>query len=395
MRYLVLLALTALSTQSYSHGVARPDDAPTDRVIHFPDRADYKTLTVDLHTHSVFSDGHVWPVIRIGEALKDGLDAIAITEHLEWQPHRSDIPHADRNRAFEEAKAAAVDQDLIVIAGSEITREKPAGHINAVFINDANSLLRAPDPPDGNNPVDFYMHAGEWPVQDAVQAANDQGAFVFWNHPYWTSQQPNGIAKIPAFHKKNARKDLLHGIEIANGDTYSEESFAIALKHGLTLIGVSDVHNLIDWDYAPHEGGHRPVTLVLAEEKSADSIREALFAGRTVVWFKNLLIGRDAHLSPLLDAAIHVTDATWTNDTDVLSVSVHNDSDAAFQLRNDSRFTFMNSGDLIELAANTSTSILIKPGKRTESLLLEFTVLNALTAPDRHSKLSLDIRPEQ
>jgi len=55
----------------------------------------------------------------------------------------------------------------------------------------------------------------------------------------------------------------------------------------------------------------------------------------------------------------------------------------------------MNSGDLIELAANTSTSILIKPGKRTESLLLEFTVLNALTAPDRHPKLSLDIRPEQ
>jgi histidinol phosphatase-like PHP family hydrolase len=51
------------------------------------------TLVVDLHTHSVFSDGHVWPSVRVGEAIADGLDAVAITEHLEWQPHLDDIPH--------------------------------------------------------------------------------------------------------------------------------------------------------------------------------------------------------------------------------------------------------------------------------------------------------------
>ena len=30
-----------------------------------------------LHTHSVFSDGHVWPRIRVAEAIRDGLDAMA------------------------------------------------------------------------------------------------------------------------------------------------------------------------------------------------------------------------------------------------------------------------------------------------------------------------------
>ena len=29
-----------------------------------------------LGTHSVFSDGHVWPSIRVSEALRDGLDAL-------------------------------------------------------------------------------------------------------------------------------------------------------------------------------------------------------------------------------------------------------------------------------------------------------------------------------
>ena len=78
-----------------------PDENIPGREIQFPDTADRLTLSVDLHTHSVFSDGHVWPRIRVGEAIRDGLDAMAITEHLEWQPHLADIPHEDRNRAFD------------------------------------------------------------------------------------------------------------------------------------------------------------------------------------------------------------------------------------------------------------------------------------------------------
>ena len=92
-------------------------------MIVFPDIAGGKTLVTDLHMHSVFSDGHVWPRTRVEEALRDGLDAIAITEHLEWQPHLADIPHTDRNRAHAIAEAAAKGQDLMVIKGSEITRD--------------------------------------------------------------------------------------------------------------------------------------------------------------------------------------------------------------------------------------------------------------------------------
>ena len=77
------------------------------RKIIFPDIPGYKTLKCDFHEHTVFSDGHVWPTIRVMEAVKDNLDAIAVTEHLEYQPHKDDIPHPDRNRAYNiETKAS-------------------------------------------------------------------------------------------------------------------------------------------------------------------------------------------------------------------------------------------------------------------------------------------------
>ena len=55
------------------------------RAIEFPNIPGYLTLKCDLHMHTVFSDGSVWPDIRVEEAVKDGLDAIATTEHLELQ----------------------------------------------------------------------------------------------------------------------------------------------------------------------------------------------------------------------------------------------------------------------------------------------------------------------
>ena len=388
---IMIISLT-LSVSILAHDKAATPKPDAGRFISFPDTADHLTLTVDLHTHSVFSDGHVWPRIRVGEALRDGLDGLAITEHLEWQPHLEDIPHPDRNRAFKEAVDAAEGHHLIVIPGSEITRDEPAGHMNAVFIKDANALIRRPGVPEPYDAGAYYMAAGEWPAQAAVRAANDQGAFVFWNHPFWTRQALDGIARIPDFHKNNAKKGLLHGIEIANGQTYSEEAFAIALKYDLALIGVSDVHDLIDWDYEPHAGGHRPVTLVLAKERSADAIREALFARRTLVWFKNQLFGRDEHLQPLLRASISVVDARYLADTSVLRLTIANRSDANFLMNHDGEYTFMGSPGLLELRANQETVVMVKPGKKLKNLSLGFSVLNALVAPGEPAEFTLLVR---
>ena len=391
----MLLALVVagilVSTALSGHGRAGTGRA-SERAIEFPDVAGYQTLVVDLHTHSVFSDGHVWPNIRMGEAILDGLDAIAVTEHIEYQPHLADIPHPDRNRSYEEAKASLPeDSELIVIAGSEITRVAPHGHMNAVFIEDANALLKISDVPEPFDAGEYYRRAGEWPAQSAVDVANEQGAFVFWNHSW--SDFDDAKTVINDFHRSNAANGKLHGIEVANGNTYSAESFQIALDHNLALIGVSDVHNLIDWDYAPHEGGHRPVNLVFAREKSSAGIREALFARRTVVWFKNLLIGRDRDLAPLLEASLVVESASYRGDSKVLQVVLGNLSDARFLLDNKTDFSMVRDHDVIEVEPHGHATLQVRTGGQLDQVTLEFEVLNALTAPDQRAQMSFELSP--
>ena len=389
--FLFVAVALAVSSLLSGHGRVRTGQAG-DRVIEFPDTAEYKTLVVDLHTHSVFSDGHVWPSIRMAEAILDGLDAIAVTEHLEWQPHLADIPHPDRNRAYEESKTSLPeDSELIVIAGSEITRATPYGHMNAVFIEDANALLRVEDPPVPFNARRYAVAAGQFPAQSAVDAAHDQGAFIFWNHS-WTGFD-DGKSLMTDFHRTNAANGKLHGIEVANGRTYSAESFQLALDFDLALIGVSDVHNLIDWDYKPHEGGHRPVNLVFAEAKTSAAIREALFAKRTVVWYKNLLLGRERDLAPLLEASVAVESASYTGTSKVLEVTLVNSSDARFLFDNKTRYTMVRDHDVIEVAAHAETTLRIRTGDQLEEVTLDFEVLNALTAPDRRASMRFDLSP--
>mgnify|MGYP001383445627 CR=1 FL=1 len=390
---LSLLVFIAVSNVSMGHGLAPQPPGDEARKISFPDTAEHETLVFDPHTHSVFSDGHVWPKIRVGEALRDGLDALAVTEHLEYQPHIEDIPHPDRNRSFIETAEAAKYKDLLVVAGAEITRDLPAGHMNAIFIDDANKLYSVPDAESLKTTNAFRAAANEWPSQSAVEAANEQGAFLFWNHSWWSRDFPNGIPVITDFHINNIREGLLHGIEIANGKNYSEDAFQIALDYDLALIGVSDVHDLIDWDYEPHNGGHRPVTLVFSEDRTVESMREALFDRRTVVWFKNWLMGRERDLQPLLEASLSLEDVGY-RDGAILSVTVTNESDADFHLRNLSAYDLHQHAATIVVPQHSSESLLVRTGDMVESVSLEFEVLNAFVAPNETARITLSSEVE-
>ena len=379
-----------LSTVTVSHETVHAPKPSSQRAIVFPDTADYQTLVVDLHTHSVFSDGHVWPNIRVAEAVQDGLDAIAITEHLEWQPHLADIPHSDRNRAYQQAAESAKGSAVIVLSGTEITRYEPVGHINAIFIDDANKLMNVQGDAKTSTDTRIFGEAAiQWPAQKSVEAAHKQGAFMFWNHPNWSNRATSGITQMNDFHAKNIQKGMLHGIEVANSFWYAEAAFQTALDYDLALIGTSDVHDLIDWDYKPHEGGHRPVTLVFAQEKTAESIKEALFARRTVVWFKNMLIGREADLSPLLEASLKVTGMQYQTDTVIAEITLENTSDADFEARYTGPYSLGLSSDRFSIPAHSSVVIELKPGKMITALDLPIILENTLINPDTHASMVL------
>ena len=346
------------------------------RKIEFPDLPGFKTLVCDLHMHTVFSDGSVWPNIRVMEANKDGLDVIATTEHLEYLSWVNDIPQPDRNRSYELAKGFAGNSGLLVINGSEITRDMPPGHANAIFIKDANKLIN-------DDPIESYL------------AARKQDAFIFWNHPYWASQSPDASVPLDQLHIEMINNGLIEGIEIVNDTTYSNEAFQLALDYNLTILGTSDIHDIVDWQYRIPSGGHRPVTLVFAREKNEDALKKALKNGQTVVWFNKKLIGKPDYLLPLMNSSLKVQSANYINNTTIVHLVISNNSDAPYTLRNQSDYDFYNATNLITVPPHGNTIIDVRTITKKRKFELEFEVLNALIKPDTHPIFRLVVRPKQ
>ena len=346
------------------------------RKIEFPDLPGFKTLVCDFHMHTVFSDGSVWPNIRVMEANKDGLDVIATTEHLEYLSWVNDIPQPDRNRSYELAKGFAGNSGLLVINGSEITRDMPPGHANAIFIKDANKLIN-------DDPIESYL------------AARKQDAFIFWNHPYWASQSPDASVPLDQLHIEMINNGLIEGIEIVNDTTYSNEAFQLALDYDLTILGTSDIHDIVDWQYRIPSGGHRPVTLVFAREKNEDALKKALRNGQTVVWFNKKLIGKPDYLLPLMNSSLKVQSANYINNTTIVHLVISNNSDAPYTLRNQSDYDFYNATNLITVPPHGNTIIDVRTITKKRKFELEFEVLNALIKPDTHPIFRLVVRPKQ
>lgn len=363
---LAVIAIPALAQHSHEH-------THDYRKIVFPDIPGYHTLSTDLHMHTVFSDGSVWPNIRTEEAVRDDIDVIAITDHLEYQPHEEDIPNPDRNRSYNVAQESVPgDSDLIVINGSEITRDMPPGHSNAIFVEDANKLL-----------TEDFMNA--------FREAKNQDAFVFWNHPNWTSQRKDGIARLSDLHIELIEEGLLHGIEVVNEFTYSEEALQIALDHDLTMLGTSDIHGLIDWEYDVHHDGHRPVTLVFSEDRTKESLKKSLMDGNTVVWSNDFLIGHEPFLVPLIEESLELSEIGYIDDTSVLNLKIINHSSSKYILENTSEYTLHQQPDVLTIEPMSVKVLNIKTLELKDSIELPFEVLNAVTAPDQHPQIIFNI----
>jgi|TARA_B100000530_G_scaffold236567_1_gene153680 hypothetical protein len=336
-------------------------------------------IGADLHTHTVFSDGMVWPSIRTEEAQREGFELIAITDHLEYQPHREDIPNPDFNRSYQIAKESVGGGDLIVLPGSEITRNMPPGHFNAIFIKDANKLLFENDSVAG------------------IYEANKQGAFVFWNHPHWTSNSQgrmDGIAKLDPVHKNLIKENLIHGIEVANELTFSEEAFEIALENNLTILGTSDIHGISDWLFEIPEGGHRPLTYILSNDLKQNSIKKALFMGNTFVWFEDLIAGKEEILSSIIASNFKVESKGYTGDTALLEISLTNLSSLPLKLKYIGDYTFHQYSDFLEVPAKNTVTVQVKTVKRIESLMMKFEILNAIIGRKKnlHATYNLNIQ---
>jgi hypothetical protein len=247
------------------------------RKIAIPDIPGYLTLKGDFHLHTEFSDGKVWPTVRVDEAVEEGLDIIAITDHIEYRKLLKLIPR-DHNRSYQIARPYALKKHILLVKGAEINQRIPPGHFNALFITDAAALDK----------TDF---------KKAVEEAKRQGGFIVWNHPGLRSSDPV-ISKWFAIHTWLYDHKLLNGIEIYNHKKYYKTAFGWALDKNLTIFSNTDNHYRTRKDY-DLEQSHRPVTLVFAKERSLEAVKEALTEGRTASFVGETVRGREEWLHPL------------------------------------------------------------------------------------------------
>jgi hypothetical protein len=343
--------------------------------LNIPNIPGYRTLKCDFHVHTVFSDGLVWPTVRVWEAWQGGLDGMALTDHLEYQPHQEDLPFKP-NRPYELALEEARPLGILLIRGAEITREMPPGHLNAIFLSDVGALIQSK-------------------YQDAVLAAVCQGGFVFWNHPDFPGPENQPVVWNDEI-QKIFTEGHLHGIEVANGDKYYPESHRWCLEKKLTLIASSDIHNPVAMDYDPLANVRRPMTLVFAKEKTLEALKEALFSHRTLVFWKDHLIGEEQYLKPVFEASVRVLNP---------EIEIQGEGEAMVQIRNRTDLTFE-----LQPAGNGSGSLryssLLLPARKTAILrvsaspeartgtthaALAFRVKNLWVAPETGLSVSVKL----
>ncbi len=276
------------------------------RVITVPDVEGFKVLKGDFHIHTVFSDGQVMPRDRVCEAVHNGLDVIAITDHFEYRPHfgaKGRWPmqpelNDNYNLWYEIAKPEAEKRGLLLVRGGEMTKSTmPPGHFNTLFTEDNNPIAAA---------------AADW--RQMLRIAADQGAFLLWNHPGWAAPNSGGLPKGAPLrffpeHEEAFKNGLMHGVEVFNGDEYYPVVSDWCNDRDLAIIANSDIHDSELNTYG-YQNPQRPITLVLAKERTLASVREAFFARRTVAWAAGMLWGRAPWLPALFRACVNVKPVT-------------------------------------------------------------------------------------
>lgn len=272
----------------------------------------YNVYKADLHTHTMYSDGQVLPKYRVAEAWRDGLDIMAVTEHVEYRPVESDMVKylekytdkkhkeavntrltsepagkegimVDLNTSVQISQKLAKNYGITIIPGLEITRAQGTiGHFNALFTTD-NNLIYDPDP------------------YKAILNARAQGAIVQHNHPGWVRKEIG----YTEFQQRVYDEGLVDGVEVVNGSEIYPGVTDRCQERGLYITANTDIHATTAAEYRNY-GEDRPMTFIIAADKSLESVREALEARRTLAYAFGNVWGTEQLLKDLFLACIKI-----------------------------------------------------------------------------------------
>ena len=389
--FVLLLALTTTATAQLAavRKVIEKGKINRNEIV-IPKVGAYNVYKADFHIHTIYSDGDITPAMRVDEAFADGLDIIAITDHMEYRRIeremyrymkdyiREDLRGAEKavntnvlnndpdsrgllvdfNVSYESAKKRADGLGLMVVRGVEITRGKQ-GDYNALFTKDNNAIY---------NPN----------LETTIRNARKQGAFIIHNHPHEYDKTTK--TTMPSHREDLYAKKLIDGIEMANSFRAYDRLFGFCMEGGYTPFSNSDVHNLISIRY-PNTGKEyfRNMTLVLAKNCDEKSIHNALKEGRTIAYHANILIGNEKLLAEFFSSCVSVEVVGESGNN--LKVKVTNHSSLPFSLRWEKKR---------ECAVFGLSSVVINVSKGTK--VLDITPTNMFFGKNKSPKVSFKLR---
>lgn len=331
-----------------------------------PDVPGFRTLKCDLHMHTVFSDGDVWPTIRVFEAFRDGLDAISITDHASYNPKKDDV-RLDLNRPYAIARGMAEQMGLILVNGIEVNDGNI--HFNAIFLTDAHALVG----------VD---------LKEALRRAKQQKAFAFWNHPGW-KETPRWFPLVAELHEAG----LFGGMELVNGPSFYPEAYPFIEERKLAILANSDVHRLIADQYGKRG---RPVTLAFVRTADEAGLREALAARRSAAWMNDEVWGFEEHLAALWSGAVKVARPEVASGSGARQVGLmlHNTSALPFQVKRVNGPAWLRGGGGL-VRPEAITGMVLNVDKEAPAgahrVELEFEVTNFHTGPGRNLRVKVPL----
>lgn len=328
----------------------------------------YTPYKADLHIHSTYSDGVMNIKGRMEEAWCDGLDVIAMTDHLsirpvadkegEVTPESAKVKRGTKPaKAVESSIDVAKSYGLLVIPGVELTGDgETQGHYNALFINDIKSVYDYKD------------------IQ-AVRNARQQGALIMHNHPGWRhkTMEMNDVEK--AVYAEN----LIDGIELMNQGAFYPGVFEIAKKHNLFLASNTDIHTTTARVY--HDNGFlRNMTLIFAKECTLESMREALESRRTLVYSYGTVAGEELLLKDFFAASVSTKQISEDAKKKSRRVKLTNNSSIPYTLR-------VRKGSPVML--RPMSSIIVTAPKNKP---ISCTVLNMLCGANQHPTVEIPVQ---
>jgi hypothetical protein len=165
---------------------------------------------------------------------------------------------------------------------------------------------------------------------------------------------------------------LIDGVEVINSSEFYPGIIDRALEHDIFMAGCSDIHSSTAMEYII-EGNIRPMTLILAKDKSMESLREALKEGRTIAYGFNTVCGKEEHLIALFKASVTLEQVKEPDEKGKVVFWLTNNSSIPYWISS-------NNGNPVYLGAHSG--IILKNYLKNKSMNIVAT--NMFCSRDKH-----------